>query len=141
MNPGQVALAWQLGARHRGMLWRTQRPAKRPGYIEPCIPTRASKPPVGPQWIHEIKHYRLIARKREGRVRLFTRNGFDWTERYYMQHDRDMEDAFCSISFPQMGDRLRGLGRCEYVPVDHSRGSRQVAASASSRVRRISPMR
>jgi hypothetical protein len=21
-----------------------------------CIPTRASKPPVGPQWIHEIKH-------------------------------------------------------------------------------------
>ena len=52
--------------------------------IEPCIPTRASKPPVGPQWIHEIKHdgYRLIARKRDGRARLFTRNGFDWTERY-----------------------------------------------------------
>jgi ATP-dependent DNA ligase len=31
-------------------------------------PTRATKPPVGPQWIHEVKHdgYRLIARKREG---------------------------------------------------------------------------
>jgi len=45
---------------------------------------RATKPPVGPQWIHEIKHdgYRLIARKRDDRVRLFTRNGFDWTERY-----------------------------------------------------------
>jgi hypothetical protein len=55
----------------------------RPGLIEPCIPTRASKPPVGPQWIHEIKHdsYCLIARKREGRVRLFTRNGFDWSDR------------------------------------------------------------
>src|SRR5258708_11859252 len=66
------------------MLWRTQRPAKRPGLIEPCIPTRASKPPVGPQWIHEIKHdgYRMIARKRDGRVRLFTRNGFDWSDRY-----------------------------------------------------------
>jgi bifunctional non-homologous end joining protein LigD len=62
----------------------TGRQAKRPGIIEPCIPTRASKPPVGPQWIHEIKHdgYRLIARKRDGRVRLFTRRGFDWTERY-----------------------------------------------------------
>ena len=61
-----------------------KRPAKRPGMIEPCIPTRATKPPVGPQWIHEIKHdgYRLIARKRDGRVRLFTRNGFDWTDRY-----------------------------------------------------------
>src|SRR5450432_538956 len=66
------------------MEWRTQRPAKRPGMIEPCIPTRATKPPVGPQWIHEIKHdgYRLIARKRDGRVRLFTRNGFDWSDRY-----------------------------------------------------------
>jgi ATP-dependent DNA ligase len=52
--------------------------------IEPCIPTRATKPPVGPQWIHEIKHdgYRLIARKRGAGVRLFTRNGFDWTRRY-----------------------------------------------------------
>jgi ATP-dependent DNA ligase len=66
------------------MEWRTQRPAKRPGLIEPCIPTRAEKLPVGPQWIHEIKHdgYRLIARKRDGRVRLFTRRGYDWTDRY-----------------------------------------------------------
>src|ERR1700730_15238554 len=40
-----------------------QGPAKPPGFVEPCIPTRASKPPVGPQWIHEIMHdgYRLIA--------------------------------------------------------------------------------
>jgi ATP-dependent DNA ligase len=52
--------------------------------IESCIPTRATKPPIGPQWIHEIKHdgYRLIACKRGDRVRLFTRNGFDWTDRY-----------------------------------------------------------
>jgi uncharacterized protein YcfJ len=66
------------------MLWRTSRPAKRPGIIEPCIPTRASKPPVGPHWVHEIKHdgYRLIARKRDDRVRLFTRRGYDWTDRY-----------------------------------------------------------
>jgi ATP-dependent DNA ligase len=67
------------------MLWRTPSgPVKRPGIIEPCIPTAVSKPPVGPQWIHEIKHdgYRLIVRKREGRVRLFTRRGYDWSERY-----------------------------------------------------------
>jgi ATP-dependent DNA ligase len=39
---------------------------------------------VGPQWVHEIKHdgYRLIARKQDGRVRLFTRRGYDWTDRY-----------------------------------------------------------
>ena len=35
----------------------------------------------GLQWIHEIKHdgYRLIARKQDDRVRLFT---YDWTDRY-----------------------------------------------------------
>jgi hypothetical protein len=45
-----------------------------PGFIEPCIPTRVEKPPVGSQWIHEIKHdgYRLIALKRGDRGRLFT---------------------------------------------------------------------
>jgi hypothetical protein len=26
------------------------------GFIEPCIPTRALKPPVGPDWVHEIEH-------------------------------------------------------------------------------------
>jgi ATP-dependent DNA ligase len=44
---------------------------------------------VGPQWVHEIKHdgYRLIARKRGGRVRLFTRRGYDWTARYPLIHE------------------------------------------------------
>ena len=35
------------------------------GFIEPCIPTRAVKPPAGTDWVHEIKHdcYRLIVRR------------------------------------------------------------------------------
>jgi hypothetical protein len=34
------------------------------GFIDPCIPTLAAKPPSGPDWVHEIKHdgYRLIVR-------------------------------------------------------------------------------
>jgi bifunctional non-homologous end joining protein LigD len=65
-------------------LFRPSPSKKRPGLIEPCIPTQASRPPAGPQWVHEIKHdgYRLIARKQAGRVRLFTRRGYDWTDRY-----------------------------------------------------------
>jgi ATP-dependent DNA ligase len=45
---------------------------------------RADKVPAGPQWIHEIKHdgFRLIVCRRAGRVRLFTRRGYDWTQRY-----------------------------------------------------------
>jgi ATP-dependent DNA ligase len=67
------------------MLWRSPTTKRRPpGFVEPCIPTLVSKPPEGPQWIHEIKHdgCRLIARKQDKRVRLFTRCGYDWTDRY-----------------------------------------------------------
>jgi ATP-dependent DNA ligase len=54
------------------------------GFIHPCIPTRAAKPPAGPGWVHEIKHdgYRLIVRGASPLVGLFTRRGFDWTDRY-----------------------------------------------------------
>ncbi|WLA63900.1 ATP-dependent DNA ligase [Bradyrhizobium diazoefficiens] len=40
--------------------------------------------PVGPDWVYEIKHdgYRLMVRKHDGRVRVFTRRGADWTERF-----------------------------------------------------------
>jgi hypothetical protein len=50
------------------MLFRPSPTKKRPGLIAPCIPTLASRPPEGPQWVHEIKHdgYRLIARKTGG---------------------------------------------------------------------------
>jgi bifunctional non-homologous end joining protein LigD len=51
---------------------------------QPCIPTRGTKVPAGADWIHEIKHdgYRLFVQREGKRVRLFTRNGHDWTERY-----------------------------------------------------------
>ena len=52
--------------------------------FEPCLPTPAKQVPAGPDWLHEIKHdgYRLIVQREDKRVRLFTRNGHDWTERY-----------------------------------------------------------
>jgi bifunctional non-homologous end joining protein LigD len=56
----------------------------RSGFIAPCIPTRAAKPPAGPDWVHEVKHdgYRLQVRRQGDVVRLFTRNGYDWSARY-----------------------------------------------------------
>jgi ATP-dependent DNA ligase len=58
------------------------RRARTDGFIDPCIPTLAAKPPSGPGWVHEIKHdgYRLIVRRDGAAVRLFTRRG--WTDRY-----------------------------------------------------------
>jgi bifunctional non-homologous end joining protein LigD len=57
--------------------------ARADGFIDPCIPSRAPKPPSGPDWVHEIKHdgYRLIVRRHRPGVRLFTRRD-DWTDRY-----------------------------------------------------------
>jgi hypothetical protein len=53
------------------------------GFVDPCIPSLAHKPPSGPDWVHEVKHdgYRLIVRRDGETVRLFTRRGYDWTER------------------------------------------------------------
>src|SRR5215813_7365454 len=53
-------------------------------FIAPCRPTVASKPPKGPGWAHELKHdgYRLQIHIRDGRLRLYTMNGADWTTRY-----------------------------------------------------------
>jgi len=50
----------------------------------PCLPSRETAVPAGPDWIHEIKHdgYRLTVHREGKQVRLFTRNGHDWTDRY-----------------------------------------------------------
>ena len=52
--------------------------------FEPCIPTRGTAVPDRPEWIHEIKHdgYRLIIQRDGERVRLWTRNGHDWSDRF-----------------------------------------------------------
>jgi ATP-dependent DNA ligase len=54
------------------------------GFIETCLPSPAEKPPSGASWIHEIKHdgYRLMARRDPVGIRLLTRRGNDWADRY-----------------------------------------------------------
>jgi ATP-dependent DNA ligase len=54
------------------------------GFVLPCLPSPAERPPPGPGWLHEIKHdgFRLTARRDAAGVRLLTRNGHDWSDRY-----------------------------------------------------------
>jgi bifunctional non-homologous end joining protein LigD len=56
------------------------------GFVWPCLPTKAHRPPSGELWIHEIKHdgFRVIARKNGERVRLYSRAGNDLTHRFPM---------------------------------------------------------
>ena len=55
-----------------------------PGFVPPCLPTKALRPPSGELWLHEIKHdgFRVIARKDGDRVRLYSRAGNDLTHRF-----------------------------------------------------------
>jgi bifunctional non-homologous end joining protein LigD len=70
------------------MLWRNSprgRPSNAPAaFIHPCRPIVAKQPPARPGWVHELKHdgYRLQIHIRDGRVRLYTMNGTDWSKRY-----------------------------------------------------------
>jgi len=51
---------------------------------KPCLPTSIPSPPGGREWLHEIKHdgYRMLAHHDGGRVRLISRRGLDWGDRF-----------------------------------------------------------
>jgi bifunctional non-homologous end joining protein LigD len=65
-----------------------------PGPIDPCLPRRAETPPSGPGWVHEIKHdgFRIVARRTPSRVRLYTRNGYCFADRFSL-----IVDAIASL--------------------------------------------
>jgi bifunctional non-homologous end joining protein LigD len=48
-----------------------------PGFVPPCLPTKAKTPPSGAAWLHEIKHdgFRVL-------IRLYSRPGNDLTDRF-----------------------------------------------------------
>jgi bifunctional non-homologous end joining protein LigD len=70
------------------MLWRSSSPRIRrnppTGFILPCNPTLVDRPPAGLEWRHEIKRdgCRILALKQGERVRLWTRRGTDYTDKF-----------------------------------------------------------
>lgn len=61
---------------------REKKPITLPEQLTPQLATLVDRAPDG-DWQYEIKFdgYRMLARILDGEVRLFTRNGHDWTER------------------------------------------------------------
>jgi len=53
-------------------------------FVPPQLATLVAAPPVGPNWVHEIKFdgYRLLALIDKSATRLFTRAGNDWSDRF-----------------------------------------------------------
>src|SRR4051794_8703421 len=73
------------GTRRRGsarslLLPRVDMPAR----VEPQLCQLVKAAPDGTDWLHEIKFdgYRMHARLDAGEVRLLTRTGLDWTDKY-----------------------------------------------------------
>ncbi|NSZ19856.1 non-homologous end-joining DNA ligase [Agrobacterium vitis] len=55
-----------------------------PDRIEPCLALLKAKPPSGSDWIYEIKWdgYRVAVHIEPNSVRIITRRGHDWTDRF-----------------------------------------------------------
>ena len=53
-------------------------------FIEPQLASPVDQPPERKHWIHEVKHdgYRFQVLLERGQARVFTRNGYDWSDRY-----------------------------------------------------------
>ena len=59
-------------------------PDAMPARADPCLATLVGKPPKGPDWAFEVKWdgYRVAVHIEPGRVKILTRGGYDWTERF-----------------------------------------------------------
>src|SRR3954453_5056288 len=55
-----------------------------PDFVPPSLATLRTSAPNGAGWVHEIKFdgYRIQARLEHGEVRLLTRKGLDWVEKF-----------------------------------------------------------
>ncbi|HVG82409.1 MAG TPA: non-homologous end-joining DNA ligase, partial [Methylomirabilota bacterium] len=83
-------------AQEKDRVWRSNRgrsdPSELPGarkgklpdWLEPELATLVDEAPDGGGWLHEIKFdgYRALARLDTGRVKLLTRRGNDWTDKF-----------------------------------------------------------
>ena len=63
---------------------RGARKGNPPRVLRPQLATLVTKPPDGDGWLHELKFdgYRILGRVQDGRARLISRNGNDWTANF-----------------------------------------------------------
>jgi bifunctional non-homologous end joining protein LigD len=59
-------------------------PLEMPGFIRPQLATLKARAPIGDQWLREIKYdgYRIQIHLNNGKRKVYTRNGLDWTKRF-----------------------------------------------------------
>jgi bifunctional non-homologous end joining protein LigD len=80
---------WLLIKRHDEKKVAEEKPKRKkkdpwPGFVAPQLALLSDEVPQGAEWLHETKYdgYRTSALIQKSSVRLMTRNGLDWTEKY-----------------------------------------------------------
>jgi bifunctional non-homologous end joining protein LigD len=63
---------------------KTKRVSSLPNFVEPQLCRLVDQPPSGAGWVHEVKFdgYRVQLRVEDGKARLLTRKGLDWTGKF-----------------------------------------------------------
>lgn len=108
-TPNKAAKNPPRAASRRGTSGKAK--ADFPEKLQPQLATLVDQPPPG-DWSYEIKFdgYRLLARVRQGEVRLFSRNGHDWTERLPLHAQAlsalDLDDSWLDGEVVVMKDGL-----------------------------------
>ena len=97
--------------------------------FEPCIPSGAKSVPDRPDWIHEIKHdgYRLIVHREDKRVRLWTRNGHDWSDRFPLITEAALRNRNSSFVLDGEAVLLGVDGRSDFNGLHSRRHDHEVA--------------
>lgn len=94
--------AMKAAAKHRETKQKTappkkSRPAALPKFRKPQLATLVDQVPAGNGWLHEIKYdgYRCLLAAAHDKVRIFTRSGKDWTDKF-----QDIAKAAATLDLP-----------------------------------------
>ncbi|WP_425349843.1 hypothetical protein [Mangrovicella endophytica] len=107
-----------------------------PNRVEPCLALLASVPAVGREWAFEIKWdgYRLAIHVDRGTVRILTRGGHDWTERFPAIAAAARELDTSSIVLDGEAVLLDDLGRSDSSALQKALGGRGGRKSAGAAI-------
>ena len=104
-----------------------------PERVEPCLALPASKPPASGEWVYEFKWdgYRLAIHVEAGRVRILTRGGKDWTDRFPAIADDALELGLDNAILDGEAVVLNERGASDFGALQKALGGRGGRRSAS----------
>ena len=91
------AAEMQSAARHNAGAAKPVKAAKLPAFEPPQLATLVDDVPAGNGWMHEIKFdgYRALIAAQGKEVRIYTRTGLDWTDKF-----SPLADAIAALNLP-----------------------------------------